>query len=86
LALWNAVHNRVEMYLVCRKDQIVNAAGNTFAFRRGERLHTENLHKFTVAMFARLVAEAGWSANRTWFSDAPQIALFCLESTLGANL
>jgi dimethylhistidine N-methyltransferase len=86
LALWNAVDNRVEIYLVSRKDQIVNAAGNTFAFRRGERLHTENSHKFTVAMFARLVAEAGWSANKTWISDAPQVALFCLEPALGENL
>jgi len=86
LALWNAVHNRVEIYLVSRKDQIVNAAGNTFAFRRGERLHTENSHKFTVAMFARLAAEAGWSANKTWISDAPQVALFCLEPTLRENL
>jgi dimethylhistidine N-methyltransferase len=86
LALWNAVHNRVEIYLVSRKDQIVNAAGNTFAFRRGERLHTENSHKFTVAMFARLAAEAGWSANKTWISDAPQVALFCLEPALGENL
>ena len=85
LALWNAAHNRIEMYLVSRKDQIVNAAGNTFAFRRGERLHTENSHKFTVETFARLAAEAGWSANKTWISDAPRVALFRLEPALGEN-
>jgi dimethylhistidine N-methyltransferase len=79
LALWNAALNRMEMHLVSRKDQIVNAAGKTFAFRRGERLHTENSHKFTVAMFTRLAAEAGWSANKIWISDAPQVALFRLE-------
>jgi len=86
LAEWNAAQNRIEMHLVSRKDQIVNAAGHTFAFRRGERLHTENSHKFTVAMFARLAAEAGWSANKTWISDAPQVALFRLEPVLGENL
>jgi dimethylhistidine N-methyltransferase len=86
LALWNAARSRIEMHLVSRKDQIVNAAGNTFAFRRGERLHTENSHKFTVAMFARLAAEAGWSANKTWISDAPRVALFRLEPALGENL
>jgi uncharacterized SAM-dependent methyltransferase len=79
LALWNPAHSRMEMHLVSRKDQIVNAAGHTFAFRRGERLHTESSHKFTVAMFARLAAEAGWSANKIWISDAPQVALFRLE-------
>jgi dimethylhistidine N-methyltransferase len=78
LALWNTTHSRMEMHLVSRKDQIVNAAGNTFAFRRGERLHTESSHKFTVAMFVRLAAEAGWSANKIWISDAPQVALFRL--------
>jgi dimethylhistidine N-methyltransferase len=85
LALWNAVHGRIEMYLVSREDQIVNAAGNTFAFRRGERLHTENSHKFTVEMFARLAAEAGWSVNKTWISDAPRVALFRLEPALREN-
>jgi dimethylhistidine N-methyltransferase len=79
LALWNAALSRVEMHLVSRKDQVVNAAGKTFAFRKGERLHTENSHKFTVSMFARLAAEAGWSANKIWISDAPRVALFRLE-------
>jgi dimethylhistidine N-methyltransferase len=86
LALWNAVHSRVEMHLVSRKDQIVNAAGNAFAFRRGERLHTENSHKFSVATFTRLAAEAGWSANKTWISDAPRVAVFRLEPAVRENL
>jgi dimethylhistidine N-methyltransferase len=80
LALWNAPRSRMEMHLVSRKDQIANAAGQTFAFRRGERLHTENSHKFTVATFARLAAEAGWIARKTWISNAPQVALFRLET------
>jgi dimethylhistidine N-methyltransferase len=79
LALWNAAQRRMEMHLVSRTDQIVNAAGHTFAFRSGERLHTENSHKFTVDMFARLAAEAGWSVSDTWISDAPQVALFRLS-------
>jgi dimethylhistidine N-methyltransferase len=79
LALWNAALSRVEMHLVSRKDQIANAAGRTFAFRKGERLHTENSHKFTVSGFAQLAAEAGWSANKIWISDAPRVALFRLE-------
>lgn len=79
LALWNAAHSRIEMHLVSRKDQIVNAAGNTFAFRKGDLLHTENSHKFSVAMFTRLAAEAGWTANKIWIGDAPRVALFRLS-------
>jgi dimethylhistidine N-methyltransferase len=84
LALWNAAHSRIEMHLVSRKDQIVNAAGCTFAFRRGERLHTENSHKFSVAMFSGLAAEADWAANKIWISDAPHVAMFRLEPARGA--
>ena len=81
LALWNAAHCRMEMYLVSRKDQIVSAAGHTFAFRAGEPLHTENSHKFTVETFTSLAADGGWSVSKTWLSEAPQVALFSLEPT-----
>ena len=79
LALWNPVHSRMEMHLVSRKDQIVNAAGHTFAFRNGERLHTENSHKFTIDSFAQLAARGGWSVANTWISDEPRVAMFRLE-------
>ncbi len=78
LAIWNAELARMEMYLVSRTDQIVNAAKHTFAFKAGERLHTENSHKFTVESFADLAAQAGWSASRQWISAAPQFAIFSL--------
>jgi uncharacterized SAM-dependent methyltransferase len=71
-SLWNTVDSRMEMHLVSRNDQVVDTAGHTFAFRSGEHLHTENLHKFPVDMFAQLAAEAGWSASKTWISGAPQ--------------
>jgi len=79
LALWNPVHSRMEMHLVSREDQIVNAAGHTFSFRNGERLHTENSHKFTLGSFAQLAATAGWSVTKTWISDEPRVAIFRLE-------
>jgi dimethylhistidine N-methyltransferase len=85
LALWNPVHSRMEMHLVSRKDQIVNAAGHTFAFRSGERLHTENSHKFTIDSFAQLAARAGWSVVNTWISDEPRVAMFRLEPSCDSN-
>jgi uncharacterized SAM-dependent methyltransferase len=57
----------------------VNAAGHTIAFRSGERLHTENSHKFTIDSFAQLAARAGWSVANTWISDEPRVAMFRLE-------
>ncbi len=79
LALWNVAESRMEMHLVSCKDQIVNAAGHTFAFRSGERLHTENSYKFTADSFAQLAAEAGWSVSNIWISDEPRVAMVRLE-------
>jgi dimethylhistidine N-methyltransferase len=79
LATWNAEQSRIELHLVSRRDQIVNAAKHIFAFRSGERLHTENSHKFTTDSFAHLVARAGWSVNRQWISAAPHFAVFRLS-------
>jgi dimethylhistidine N-methyltransferase len=79
-AEWNPAQERMEMYLVSCKDQIVNAAGQTFAFRSGERIHTENSHKFTVEGFAQLAAQAGWVLGKVWVSDEPKVAVFRLTS------
>lgn len=79
LALWNPRHSRIEMHLVSRKDQIVNAAGHTFGFKSSERLHTENSRKFTVDSFGQLAARGGWSVVNTWISGEPRIAMFRLE-------
>lgn len=80
LAVWNPVYERIEMHLVSRKDQIVKAAGHAFAFKTGERFHTENSHKFTPASLARLAADSGWKIERQWISPAPEFGIFSLGS------
>ena len=80
VAVWNAELERIEMHLVSRVDQIVTAAGHAFAFKSGERFHTENSHKFTLASFSRLAEEAGWRIQRQWLSRAPQFGVFTLKS------
>ncbi|WP_229751295.1 L-histidine N(alpha)-methyltransferase [Undibacterium terreum] len=77
-AIWNNEHQRMEMHLVSKADQLVNAAGHTFAFMAGETFHTENSHKFTPESFARLAAQAGWSVRKQWISEVPQFAVFSL--------
>ncbi len=80
LALWNPQESRMEMHLVSRIDQLVNAAGHTFAFKEGERLHTENSYKFTVPAFTALASEAGWQVAHHWVSEAPHFAVFNLRA------
>ncbi|WP_295996556.1 L-histidine N(alpha)-methyltransferase [Rugamonas sp.] len=83
-ARWNAALQRMEMHLVSRHDQIVNAAGHAFAFKAGESLHSENSHKFTAASFAALAAQAGWHVRQAWTSAAPQFAVYLLTPQDGA--
>ena len=80
LALWNEEQSRMEMHLVSDLEQQVKIAGRVFDFALGERLHTENSHKFTIASFTELAARAGWTVNQHWISEAPQVALFSLHA------
>ena len=83
LALWNPDLQRVEMHLVSTVDQIIQAAGHSFAFKAGERLHTENSHKFTIESITSLAATAGWSVLRHWSSVEHPFAILELESRSG---
>ena len=85
LALWNVDAQRMEMHLVSRIDQDVHVAGRRFHFRAGERLHTENSHKFTRASITRLAAEAGWQLNRHWLSRAPEFGIFEFKPMSGSG-
>jgi dimethylhistidine N-methyltransferase len=80
LAVWNAERACMEMHLVSQVVQVVKVAGHSFSFAAGERLHTENSHKFTVESFTALAAQAGWSVSQQWISEAPQVALFSLQA------
>jgi L-histidine Nalpha-methyltransferase len=75
-ALWNPVESRIEMHLESTRGQYVRiaAANLDVYFKKGERIHTENSHKFTDASIRILLGEAGfgveqtWTDNRGWFS------------------
>jgi dimethylhistidine N-methyltransferase len=60
---------RVEMHLVSRADQVVRIRGRAFAFRRGESIHTENSHKFSLEDFRDIAAQAGLSVERVWLDE-----------------
>src|SRR6185437_10350974 len=49
-AIWNPKKHRIEIYIESLRDQTVgiDALGLRVRFARGERIHTENSHKYTV--------------------------------------
>ena len=61
-ARWNPHLSRVEMHLVSTADQVVPIDGETFAFREGESIHTENSYKYRLDDF-RGLSEGGGLAS-----------------------
>ena len=68
-AAWNEGESRIEMRLVSRRNQTARVLGRAFTFKEGERIHTENSYKHTIAGFHALAANAGWRALETWTDD-----------------
>ncbi len=71
-AIYNEAAGRVEIYLRSLVEQIVRIRGRAFAFAEGERIHTENSHKYTVAEFQTLAGAAGWRPVKAW-TDADNL-------------
>jgi dimethylhistidine N-methyltransferase len=78
LAVWNAAKSRIEMHLLSREEQDVRIAGREFRFARGETIHTENSHKYTIERFSEIARTAGWEMLRSWQCPAPEFALVLL--------
>ncbi|MFQ5429431.1 MAG: L-histidine N(alpha)-methyltransferase [Phycisphaerae bacterium] len=68
-AIYNPRFGRVEMHLVSRVAQTVALNGETFSFRRGETIHTENSHKFSLAEFEQVARTAGLRVRKVWLDD-----------------
>jgi L-histidine Nalpha-methyltransferase len=68
LAVYNPGERRVEMHVRSRAEQTVRirAAGIEVSLRRGETLHTENSHKYSVEEVAEMAARAGFRCTAEW--------------------
>ena len=52
--------------------QTVRVLGREFRFAKGERIHTENSHKYSVEEFQALGGAAGWTPAKAW-TDPDQL-------------
>jgi len=78
-AVYDEVRGRMEMYLVSRKRQLVRVRGRVFRFADGERIHTENSHKYSIAEFQALAESAGWQPARVWTDEDQLFSLHLLR-------
>ena len=65
-AFFNRERSRIEMHLASLKRQKVRVAGETFDFRVGETIHTENSYKYSVDSLRALARGVGWLPDRVW--------------------
>ncbi|WP_244099865.1 L-histidine N(alpha)-methyltransferase [Burkholderia ambifaria] len=79
-AIWNDDLNRIEMHLVSQTHQTIRVWSHDIGFRAGERIHTENSHKYTPDSFESLARSAGWVVAHSWVSAAPRFGVFLLEA------
>lgn len=75
VAFFNDAESRIEMHLEARCALSVQWQGGGRSFAQGERIHTENSYKYTVAGFTRLLADAGFRVDGTWTDDAHWFAV-----------
>jgi dimethylhistidine N-methyltransferase len=77
-AIYNRDRHRIEMHLISRKAQTVHVLGNTFSFRAGESIHTENSYKYSLERFNALARGAGWTPRETWTDGAGMFSVHAL--------
>jgi dimethylhistidine N-methyltransferase len=68
-AFYNPARSRIEMHLVSTVDQVVRVGDESFAFRAGETIHTENSYKYDVDELAARAAECGLLLETTWTDE-----------------
>jgi uncharacterized SAM-dependent methyltransferase len=79
-AVYNAREGRIEIYLESLADQAVHVLGQRFDFTKGERIHTENSHKYSIEGFQRLARRSGWEPAQVWTDDADLFSLHLLRA------
>lgn len=83
VAVYNAEAGRVEMHLESRRAQTVRVGSLALdiAFAAGERVHTENSHKYDLDDLSALAARTGFARARTWLDEAGQFSSNLLVAT-----
>lgn len=71
IAEWNPSRSRMEIYLesTCRQTVYLRMADTTVRFSAGERIHTENSHKYTVDSVATILCVSGFRLQESWFDS-----------------
>jgi len=67
----NHVKERVELYLEALRDTTITWHSQQRIFKKGECIHTENSHKYSMASIQRLLNRSGFQSLKIW-TDSQQ--------------
>lgn len=79
-AHYNQEMSRIEMHLVSTTSQKLSVADIQLEFLEGEKIHTENSYKYTVASFQKLALAAGFNAAKVWTDDDELFSVHYLKA------
>lgn len=82
-AVWDASHHRIEMHLVAIRAHVVQVAGTTIRFARGESIVTEHCYKHPRAAMAAMLAETSWRVRRVEADQRGRMHLWLATRTCG---
>lgn len=82
-AVYNDREGRVEMHLVSQRRQSVTIGESTFRFEKGETIHTENSHKYSIDEFEALARRAGFEPAACWTDAEDLFSLHYLRTAAG---
>lgn len=75
VAFFDARESRIEMHLEARRAVEVRLPEGTRPFAAGERIHTENSYKYSVAGIRALLARAGFREPSVWLARGARFAV-----------
>ena len=58
--------NRVELFLEALENVTITWPGNSRDLNKGDRIHTENSHKYTTESITKLLSDAGFVKSQIW--------------------
>jgi L-histidine N-alpha-methyltransferase len=77
VAVWNPLRSCMEMHLesVVRQSVEIELLQSRIKFAEGERIHTEDSHKYTMKMVNKMLKAAGFSPDQAWFDGQKWFSL-----------
>ena len=76
-SVYNKDEQRIEMYLKSLVNQsvIISKSNVSVNFKKGELVHTEHSHKYTLEQIRSILKDAGFGVERIWSDDYAHFSL-----------